>query len=86
MTKSNSVEKQYIAHYSGWDGDVEVMQFYDCRLCKDIGPYVMGTTLRLVELWYMSSEVHIYATDAAAQSGTPTWRGKMGLVFSELTE
>lgn len=66
--------------YKGWDQyDTADFGFSDCVLKVDIGPFKSGEKIPLIGLSYQSSQISIYSTKGACESGVPDWTGKLVL-------
>lgn len=46
--------------FDGWDGDVEVMQFYDALFLENWGPWKKGQIVECLTIHYVDAKVQTY--------------------------
>jgi hypothetical protein len=72
MTDYNPIETQ-IFEWNGWDElDFMALQFYDCTLKIDIGPYKVGDKISNIAMMFDTSTIAFYD-----EYGNETFLGKI---------
>lgn len=54
-----TLERQ-LFDWTGWDGDIECMTFYNCTLKVPIGPYKIGDKFSGISILWVKSLLQIY--------------------------
>jgi hypothetical protein len=62
MPNITGFEKSILSNYTGWDGDIECMQFYNATLRIDVDEIKAGTVVPTVIFWMRDSIVEFCLT------------------------
>ena len=61
--KATGFESNIIESWSGWDGDQELMHFYDATLKRKVGTFEAGSTFDVVLFNLVESKMEIYGAE-----------------------